>query len=156
MTFPLLSALAHSPLGQTHGGGGNRGSRVATSSAFQLQEPPPSSCGSFPSSLPHYSWEKGGLCSSHQLIPMECSRHGVHHGGQLTVSPLFTELAVEIGMRNRGHCRMSVSRKHPEKTWRESQGRAAQQQCCCWGMQRPSECMQSLLRVLSFSKLTPK
>lgn len=74
--------------------GGNRGSGVATGSAFELQEPPPSSCISFPSSLPHYSWKNGGLCSSHQLIPFECSRHGAHHRGQLTANPLFTELAM--------------------------------------------------------------
>lgn len=88
MTLPLCSALARSPLGQTQGGGRNRGSRLATSSAVQLQEPPPSSCGSFPTSPPHYSREKGGLCSSHQLMPMERSRHGVHHGGRLSQPPI--------------------------------------------------------------------
>ena len=96
--LPTLGTLAHSPLGQTQGGGGSKGSRVATGSAFQLQEPPPSPCSFFPSSLPHYSWKNGGLCSSHQLIPIACSRHGAHHGGQLTANPLFTELAMQMGM----------------------------------------------------------
>lgn len=94
--FPALAALAHCPLGQIQGGGGNRGSQVATGSAFQLQEPPPFSGSFFPSSLPHYSWKSGGLCSSHQLIPIECSRHVAHHGGQLTANPLFTEQGCEI------------------------------------------------------------
>ena len=104
-------ALDHSPLGQARRRGRNRGSGVATGSAFHLQEPPPSSYSSFPSSLPHYSWKNGGLCSSHQLIPVECSRHGAYHSGQLTTNPLFTELAVEMGMWNIGHWRISVRRK---------------------------------------------
>ena len=95
---PLSASAGPFPLEQARGGGRNRGSWVARRSAFQLQEPPPSSYSSSPSCLPHYSGKNGGLCSSHQLIPVECSRHGAHHGGQLTTNPLFIELAVEMGM----------------------------------------------------------
>ena len=87
-----------------HEGEAETGSGVARGLAFQLQEPPPSSYSSSPSCLPHYSGKNGGLCSSHQLIPVECSRHGTHHGGQLTTNPLFIELAVDMGMWNTGHC----------------------------------------------------
>ena len=101
---PLLASTGPFPLEQARGGGRNRGSGVARGLAFQLQEPPPSSYSSSPSCLPHYSGKNGGLCSSHQLIPVECSRHGAHHGGQLTANTLFIELAMEMGMWNRGHC----------------------------------------------------
>lgn len=47
-----------------------------------------------------YLRKNGGLCSSHQLIPIVCSRHGAHHGGQLTANPLFTELAMQRGLWN--------------------------------------------------------
>lgn len=142
-TFPSLSALAHSPLGQTQGGS-RKGSE------FQLQEAPPSSGGSCPSSLPHCSWENGGLCSSHQLIPIECSRHGALHAGQFTASPLSTELALWSGMRNIWHCWISVSQKSRNKTWRESQGRAARRECGCLGLKDGSQCSAGLACSLSY------
>lgn len=63
-TFPWLSALGHSLLGQAQGRDRNRSSRIATGSAFKLQEPPPSSCSFFPSFLPYCSWKNGVLCFS--------------------------------------------------------------------------------------------